>query len=1109
MRLYIGGLSHLVTEKDLKDRFGKFGDVKDVELKTRKDEQGVPYKTFSFINIDISDADLRKCLTVLNKSKWKGGTLHIETAKDCFLHRLAQEQQAALQQPLLQPTDEKQKFLDSLTTAGVDNFIMKAAVPGTEIPGHKNWVVSKFGRVLPVLQLRCHRGTKARTVKYDPSKYSHNIRRLSTPTASQPTPVTELTWEMQGGNDDISQKRRGEFPPYKPVRPKRTCTDHSHVAVGRTRFDQDDNYVDHQNRFELSTRLRQTQRKKINVNDGEIDSDEEIRQLVASQLSSDGAQGQEEEEDDVEVVGHDYKVKSICFHQQQKGWLDEEDEDDCDSADTDERLTFRKFPPTLQEKITPPTAVIASENNTAKMKKAKKKTKGIEQVEKAEEYDAASMGESQTSIKVHTKLQKQNSERQNTDTQSNSSETVSSQECPLVEKPPSDGEDDELDSTESDSDSEYEVLFSKVNRLEISLDQLQKMAEATRQTSPMTFLGIPSTQPEPGTHLTSTSANQPTSKMDITPEEILASIFEDESSEDEGGKKKKPRKCQWSAPLPPFCGTTGLTKGLKKDAKRQKEGEEDGGGSVGEKHMVIRLQQQSGLKLLHPSECPIDSSKEEGTVLKEVAVPKEMCFIKDFAKPLSSQASDGATSIEKKECPKAGFGSGKNEGQQMRANLRRLAAIQQRQNQAEEQRSFIRGALASVDTSTAGMGKHIVFGADDCDGEGNEPQTISAVTMSKKPLFQESQSNKGDMDNEATTPKEKAEGKEAHTEPSSRQLFDNSEDEEGSDKEDGRRFDIRPQFEGQAGQKLMELQSHFGTDERFRMDSRFLEESEEEELAKKSMTEEDESLGKERKKNLSILQSIVNSNQQTTSISNKANIFRDVSVLHYDPSREEHAAFETKTEETKKESKATRRKKREGAQKLPEVSKNIYYNVSSDLKMVFGPKDNAGNEEKISWDQEMGDVNVNEEQTSSSSLFAADPNADKHELSGFKFSFFGDNAETGGPEKADYWMETIQVPGLSLRQDPHFLDSSSEDEEKQEGDEAPCCTSTSAEGATPTKQDVFFFHPEDNRLADGPQLFCRLSQLEEQREQWEERRSILRQEYRKKHKDSRKKMKSS
>uniref|UniRef100_A0A3Q3KIW7 Nucleolar protein 8 n=1 Tax=Mastacembelus armatus TaxID=205130 RepID=A0A3Q3KIW7_9TELE len=86
-RLYVGGLSHSITKKDLKDRFGKFGDVQDVEIRTRRDEDGVPYKTFGYININISDADLKKCFTVLNKSKWKGGTLQIETAKESFLHR--------------------------------------------------------------------------------------------------------------------------------------------------------------------------------------------------------------------------------------------------------------------------------------------------------------------------------------------------------------------------------------------------------------------------------------------------------------------------------------------------------------------------------------------------------------------------------------------------------------------------------------------------------------------------------------------------------------------------------------------------------------------------------------------------------------------------------------------------------------------------------------------------------------------------------------------------------------------------------------------------------------------------------------------------------------
>ena len=60
-------------------------------------------------------------------------------------------------------------------------------------------------------------------MKYDPSKHSHNIKRLEA--EPDTTSVAQLTWEVPGGDDDISKKRRGEFPPTQPWRPKRTRTE--------------------------------------------------------------------------------------------------------------------------------------------------------------------------------------------------------------------------------------------------------------------------------------------------------------------------------------------------------------------------------------------------------------------------------------------------------------------------------------------------------------------------------------------------------------------------------------------------------------------------------------------------------------------------------------------------------------------------------------------------------------------------------------------------------------------------------------------------------------------------------------------------------------------
>lgn len=98
-------------------------------------------------------------------------------------------------------------------------------------------------------------------------------------------------------------------------------------------------------------------------------------------------------------------------------------------------------------------------------------------------------------------------------------------------------------------------------------------------------------------------------------------------------------------------------------------------------------------------------------------------------------------------------------------------------------------------------------------------------------------------------------------------------------------------------------------------------------------------------------------------------------------------------------SKAARKKKREEAQKLPEVSKEIYYDVSGDLKTVFGQsKDETDQqEEKMNWDQKEEGEERKEKEEESAPLLSV-PSVEKEDLCGFKFSFFGDDTETGSKE---------------------------------------------------------------------------------------------------------------
>lgn len=78
------------------------------------------------------------------------------------------------------------------------------AVPGTPLPGKKNWVVGKFGRVLPVVYLR--RKDRKKITKFDPSKTTHCLKKINLEDSTKS--VAGLTWDLQLENDKDSVKGR-------------------------------------------------------------------------------------------------------------------------------------------------------------------------------------------------------------------------------------------------------------------------------------------------------------------------------------------------------------------------------------------------------------------------------------------------------------------------------------------------------------------------------------------------------------------------------------------------------------------------------------------------------------------------------------------------------------------------------------------------------------------------------------------------------------------------------------------------------------------------------------------------------------------------------------
>uniref|UniRef100_A0A2K5ED83 Nucleolar protein 8 n=1 Tax=Aotus nancymaae TaxID=37293 RepID=A0A2K5ED83_AOTNA len=1120
-RLYVGGLSQDISEADLQNQFSRFGDVSDVDIITRKDDQGNPQKVFAYINISIAEADLKKCMSVLNKTKWKGGTLQIQLAKESFLHRLAQER-------------EEVKAKKEKSTAGNTNLLEKIggvdfhmkAVPGTEVPGHKNWVVSKFGRVLPVLHLKNQH--KRKIIKYDPSKYCHNLKKIGEDFTNT-IPISSLTWELEGGNDPMSKKRRGEFsdfhgPPKKMIKVQKdesstgslTISPRPRWVIERLPLTQQqaaqkrtcDSITPSKSSIPVSDTQKlknlpfktsglETAKKRNSISDDNIDSEDELRMLIAKEDLQITTQPSinEFENDPFEVVRDDFKSSVHKLHSLIGLGIknnvschvsDNDMRDDCeyDSGDTDE--------------------IIAMKKNVAKVKSSTE----FSQMEKSTDKKTYFKNGENCELSGHCiKVPKRKSNVE--------SALGHGLKLPNRKSPSRSSSSEDADSAselaDSEGNKEYNAMMKNCLYVNLTLADLEQLAgsdlkvpnEDTESDGPETTQG----KFDRGSKILRAPTGLRRGRQCVHPEEILASLLE---GEENIPGKQKPKENNLKLKFQAFKGVGCL---YEKESMKKSLKDNVASNNINK--------DQKFMKHEDPSIISMEDGSPYVNGLSGELTPCQQA--KKANGPDNIQPRKRQTTFESKHLKAVSPSGSEKRSKNPISSLLPLKGK--------------KSLSLSAKTHNMGFDKDSHHSTTKTEASEEERSDSSSLTSLEKPLkasskdtqeiktdFSLSISNSSDLsakdkhseDNEkrlaALEARQKAkevQKKLVHNAlanlesmgKTSGKLFDSSDDEESDSEDDSNRFKIKPQFEGRAGQKLMDLQSHFGADDRFRMDSRFLEsdsEEEQEEVNEKKTAEEEE-LAEEKKKALNVVQSVlqINLSNSTNKGSVAAKKFKD--IIHYDPTKQDHATYERKTDDKPKESKAKRKKKREEAEKLPEVSKEMYYNIAMDLKEIFQTtKYTSEKEEDTPWNEDCGKEKPEEIQDPAALTSGAE------QPSGFTFSFF--DSDTKDVKEETYRVKTVKPGKIVWQEDPRFQDSSSEEEDVTE--ETDHTKSSPGEASLPEKATTrfFFFSKNDERL-QGSGLFWRGVGSNISRTSWEVRTNNLRMDCRKKHKDAKRKMK--
>ncbi|XP_013137403.1 PREDICTED: probable RNA-binding protein CG14230 [Papilio polytes] len=259
------------------------------------------------------------------------------------------------------------------------------------------------------------------------------------------------------------------------------------------------------------------------------------------------------------------------------------------------------------------------------------------------------------------------------------------------------------------------------------------------------------------------------------------------------------------------------------------------------------------------------------------------------------------------------------------SDQKRLESLKRKRQEFKEKKNIIKTGLVGIDKVP---NKKVIFSDDE---DGNIDKNTST--------YQDNINNK---------PKN---GKNI--------LFDDEE----SDSEVT--FEIKKQFEGKKGQKILDLQSRYKSDKRFTLDERFIDDQSDDENNEEKATTGDDRVDvgqvDEKSKQLNILQDVLGVTIKTHNSEHLQKTKPKLGMLRYDPMHPEHAKFlaPATTQEVPKKAKKAKKSKEIPVEpplaptvvENVEVSKEQFYSVSDTLKEAlvqptkFSLRDLFGNKE--------------------------------------------------------------------------------------------------------------------------------------------------------------------